>query len=165
MAKSSDALSSAVGKLLGRSRRTLSIAESCTGGLTSYLVTQTPGSSDYFQGGVVAYSNRVKTALLFIPKRLLAHHGAVSVVVAKKMAENTRIFFQTDFAIGITGITGPTGGSLKKPVGLVFIAIAKKNGVKCWRKLFLGARGEIQSQAAHTALDFLRLELQKNLKN
>lgn len=160
-----ETLSSVVGDLLRNRGQKLSMAESCTGGLAAHLVTETPGCSEYFQGGVVAYSNRVKTALLFIRRRLLAQYGAVSAAVAKKMAENTRIFFQTDFAVSITGIAGPTGGSSGKPMGLTFIAIARKSSVKCWRKQFFGSRQEIQAKSANMALDLLRLELQGDLEN
>ncbi len=160
-----ETLSSVVGDSLRKNKKTLSIAESCTGGLVSHLVTQTAGSSDYFYGGVVAYSNPIKTRLLFIPKKTVKYHGAVSRAVAKKMSDNVRIFFQTDYGIGITGIAGPGGGSPKKPVGLVYIALSDGQKTLCERKRFFGSRQDIQSRAAVAALDLLRLKLKDQQKD
>ncbi len=154
-----DTLSSVVGRLLKNKRKTLAIAESCTGGLASRMITETPGSSGYFLGGVVTYHNRIKTIELGIPPQLIKEKGAVSENVAKKMAEHIRLKFNADYGIGITGIAGPSGGSVKKPVGLVYIVIASRKKLTCYRKQFFGSRIEIQSRAAHHALDLLRLEL------
>ena len=152
-------LSSVIGSLLKKRHCTLAVAESCTGGLVSYGITETPGSSDYFLGAIVSYHNRIKTLELGIAAELIKKHGAVSEIVAKKMAENIQSKFGADYGIGITGIAGPSGGSAAKPVGLVYIAIAGKNKVLCRKKQFFGNRVEIQSRAAHHALDLLRLEL------
>ena len=154
-----DTLSSVVGRLLKKNKKTLGLAESCTGGLLSYLVTKASGSSDYYLGGVISYRDRIKTLTLGIPAGLIKQNGAVSEVVAKKMAQNIRSTFKADYGIGVTGIAGPTGGSAKKPVGLVYIALASKNKTLCRKKKFFGNRAEIQSRAANHALNLLRLEL------
>ena len=151
-----DTLSSVVGKLLRLKHKTLSTAESCTGGLVSHWLTETPGSSDYFLGGVIAYDNRVKISKLMIEKSLIARDGAVSAAVAKKMAQNIRLLFKTDYGVGITGIAGPTGGSNQKPVGLVFIALSHSSGTITKKFRFFGTRSEIKSRAALHALILLR---------
>ena len=154
-----DSLSSIVGELLRKNKKTLSLAESCTGGLLSHRITEAPGSSDYYLGGIVSYHNRIKILELGIPPDLIKQKGAVSEAIAKKMARNIRLKFNADYGIGITGIAGPTGGSALKPVGLVYIALTSKRKTFCEKKRFFGNRGEIQSRAANHALDLLRLEL------
>ncbi len=151
-----ETLSSAVGKLLRVKKKTLAAAESCTGGLLSSRLTDWPGSSDYFLGSLVAYHNRVKATHLDIPPELLKRVGAVSAPVAKKMAQNIRKKYAADIGIGITGIAGPGGGSRRKPVGLVYIALSTKNKTFCRKKIFLGVRHEIKSHAADEALNILR---------
>lgn len=106
------------------------MAESCTGGLLSNLLTQIPGSSKYFILGVVAYSNQAKENILKIPRDIIVKKGAVSKNVAELLAKAVRLMAKTDFGIGITGTAGPTGGSREKPVGTVFIAIDTKNKKK-----------------------------------
>lgn len=157
----SQTLSSAVGALLRKKRKTLAVAESCTGGLFSNLITETPGSSGYFLGGVIAYSNTIKTAVLNIDKGLIKKYGAVSPPVARKMAQAIRKILKSDYGVGITGIAGPAGGTAKKPVGLVYIALADKKKVICVKNRFFGSRSEIKSRSADTALNILRLELMK----
>ena len=152
-----DTLPSVIGKKLRQSRKTLGLAESCTGGLASHLVTTAPGSSDYFRGSVVVYSNDLKKSLLNIPESVLKKNGAVSGAAAKHMAGNVRRILHTDIGLGITGIAGPSGGSRRKPVGLVFIAIADSSQVRVIKNRFFGTRGEITAAAAHKALDLLRL--------
>ena len=154
-----ESIASSVGKLLKKKQKSLSVAESCTGGFLSRSVTEVPGCSDYYRGGVIAYDNSIKTNQLAIPKTMIEKKGAVSMAVAKKMSQNIRMVFKTDFGIGVTGIAGPSGGSKQKPVGLVYIAIATNHATRCFGNLFLGSRLEIQERAAHTALDLLRLEL------
>ncbi len=151
-----ETLEEIVGNLLRSNRATLAVAESCTGGLIAHLLTNVPGSSDYFDRGVVAYSNRAKVELLKVPEDLLAKAGAVSAPVAEKMAEGVRQISQSTFGLGITGIAGPGGGSEEKPVGLVFIALASPQGTVSEKYQFGGDREQIKMIAAHTAIDRLR---------
>ena len=125
-----------LGKILKKKKKTLFVAESCTGGLVSHHITNIPDSSDYFIGGVVAYSNKVKVALLGVPSMVVRKNGAVSREVAQAMAKGARKLFNTDFAAAITGIAGPSGGSRKKPVGLAFIAFASKKKTKTKKNNF-----------------------------
>ena len=140
-------------------RKTLSIAESCTGGLLGHLITQTPGSSKYFMGGMITYSDEVKAGKLGIPRSALAKHGAVSEYTALLMAKRVRRIFRTDMGIGITGIAGPDGGTKQKPVGLVYIAASTPKQAICGKYLFKGDRAKIKSQAAHAALNLLRSKI------
>ncbi len=135
---------------------TLAIAESCSGGLLSHRLTNIPGSSAFLKGGVVAYSNEIKTRLLKVPLSLLKNHGAVSEAVALKMAVSIRQIFKTDFGVAITGIAGPSGGSAQKSVGLTFIAVATKNKKACLRCQFKGNRLAIKRQATDRAMELLR---------
>ena len=146
-----------LGKLLRTRKKTLATAESCTGGLLGSLITDVPGSSDYFLGGIIAYDNRVKISLLGVKKESLARHGAVSQEIASAMAKNIRKKLSSDFGIAITGIAGPDGGSKTKPVGLVYIALADKKKVIVRKNIFRGARHKIKLQAARKALKIFRL--------
>ncbi len=151
-------------KLISR-RKTLAIAESCTGGLVTHRLTNIPGSSAFLKVGIVAYSNDIKIKLLKVPAALLAKHGAVSQEIATAMAKNVRKIYRTDFGIGITGIAGPDGGipatlrgGLKraaKPVGLVFIALASNKKILCREYHFKGARLQIKTQSTTEALKLL----------
>ncbi len=154
-------LSFIVGALLRKNKKTLAVAESCTGGLLSQRITETAGSSDYYLGGIVSYNNRIKILELSILPDIIKHKGAVSEAVAKKMAQNIHAKFNADYGLGITGIAGPVGGSAAKPVGLAYIALSSKHKIFCEKKIFFGNRNEIQSRAANHALDLLRLELLK----
>ena len=136
-------------------QKTLSVAESCTGGLLGSLITDTPGSSDYFLGGIIAYHNDIKSGLLSVPKKTLKKHGAVSAETAKSMARNVRKIFESDLGIAITGIAGPGGATAQKPVGLVYIALASKGNVSCKKYFFTGSRKKIKSQSAKSALKLL----------
>ncbi len=156
-----ETLASTTGTLLRKIGKKLATAESCTGGLLSHLITEVPGSSDYFLGSVVAYHNRIKSSQLNIDLPAIKKNGAVSETVAKKMAQNVRDLLKSDYGIGITGIAGPGGSSKAKPVGLVYIAVAAKRRTFCKKFRFFGTRSEIKSSAAHKALDSLRLELLK----
>lgn len=149
-------LESVIGERLAKKRRTLAIAESCTGGLVSSRLTDVPGSSRYVRGSVVAYHNQVKQDFLGVEKALLAKHGAVSGPVAKAMAEGARRTFGTDIGLAVTGIAGPGGGTKTKPVGLVFMAVADRRGVVAQQRVFHGDRLSIKGQAAQSALDMLR---------
>lgn len=161
-------LSAIAGYLLRERGLTISVAESCTGGLLSHMITAVAGSSDYFTGGVVAYDNSVKTTLLGVKTASIARYGAVSGAAAREMSSGVKRLLKTDIGISITGIAGPDGGSVKKPVGLVYISLAfgAKSVVK--RCMFKGDRTRIQSQAACAALQIinerfkaLRLERKK----
>jgi nicotinamide-nucleotide amidase len=123
-----DTLASVVGQYLRQYRQTLAVAESCTGGWLGEMITEVPGSSDYFLGGIISYSNAVKVNQLGVPSDDLAQHGAVSEVVAMQMALGVKQKLQSDWGISITGIAGPDGGSEAKPVGLVYIGIADPDG-------------------------------------
>ena len=121
-----DTLQKSVGELLHKKNKTLSTAESCTGGYISHLITSVPGSSSYYIGSIISYSNEIKTHELNVDETILNTHGAVSKECVSKMAEQIRIKFNTDYAIATSGIAGPDGGSLDKPVGTVWIAVSSK---------------------------------------
>jgi len=147
-------LEKVIGDCLRARGWTLSISESCTGGLLCDRITNVSGSSQYFQGGMVNYSNESKERHLGIPLDYIKRYGAVSPQVARKMAQGVRKAFQTTFGLSTTGIAGPTGWTKEKPVGLVFIGLAK--GKRTWvMKLNLkGSRREIKENATEKALQF-----------
>lgn len=142
--------------LLIKNRKTISVAESCTGGLLSTFLTQISGSSKYFILGVVTYGNKAKENILKIPAKVISAKGAVSRYTAKKMAQSIRKIAKTDFGIGITGIAGPAGGTPQKPVGTVFIAMSSKNKTICKKFHFSGDRISIREKAAISALKLLK---------
>lgn len=148
-----------IGRLLKKKKKTLAIAESCTGGLLSSRVTSVPGSSDYFVGGIVAYQNRVKSSQLRVPPGILSKYGAVSAQTAEALAKNVRKILRSDYALSVTGIAGPSGGSQKKPLGLVYIALSGANKVKAKKFLFSGNRNSIRNLVVRNALDLLKKEL------
>ena len=150
-------LEQVIGKLLLKKKKTLSIAESCTGGLLADRITDIPGSTKYFQIGVVAYSNESKNKVLNIPIETIKEHGAVSRQVASLMAKNVRLLGRSDIGIGISGIAGPTGGTKKKPVGLVYISLSTKDKTLCKEFRFLGQRNIIKFKATQAALNLVRL--------
>jgi nicotinamide-nucleotide amidase len=152
-------LAEVVGEKLARNKKTLAIAESCTGGALAKLLTDVPGASQYFTYGWVAYSNRSKVSELGVPADLIEKYGAVSEQVATAMAQGARKKAGTDFAIAITGIAGPAGGSEQKPVGLVYISVDSDNGCETRRYIFSHDRDFIRLRAAQTALNMLRLQL------
>jgi nicotinamide-nucleotide amidase len=157
-----DSLASVVGDLLKASGQTLAVAESCTGGGLGQALTAIPGSSSYFWGGVIAYDNRVKEKVLGVSDRDLATEGAVSATVAEQMATGVRDRLSTDWGISITGIAGPDGGTVEKPVGLVYIGLARPDGsVSHQRYLFGDLRGRemVRWMSANAALDLLRRNL------
>ena len=149
-------LEQVIGKLLLKKKKTLSIAESCTGGLLADRITDIPGSTKYFQIGVVAYSNESKNKVLNIPIETIKEHGAVSRQVASLMAKNVRLLGRSDIGIGISGIAGPTGGTKKKPVGLVYISLSTKDKTLCKEYRFLGQRNIIKFKATQAALNMIR---------
>jgi len=130
----------------------LATAESCTGGLIAHRITSVPGASECFLGGVVAYSNTLKTDLLGVSPGTLAAAGAVSPDTARQMAEGARDRYRADISVAVTGIAGPGGGSPEKPVGLVFIAVAWTGGCDVARHAFSGTREDVKQQTADTAL-------------
>jgi len=142
--------------LLRDRHETLSLAESCTGGLVAKRLTDVPGASDALAGGVVSYSNEIKESLLGVPRRLLVEHGAVSPEVARAMAEGVRQRCGTQWGLGITGIAGPGGGTETKPVGLVHWAVAGPCGVVVRNRVFPGTRDTIRGWSANAAMDLLR---------
>jgi nicotinamide-nucleotide amidase len=148
-------IESIVARSLSKSGLTLAVAESCTGGLVGHRITQTPGSSNYFFGGVIAYSNFAKVRLLGVGERTLTEHGAVSRETASEMAEGARRLFGTDIALSVTGIAGPGGERKQKPVGLVYIALAIRGTVVTKRKYFTGTRNAIKARASTAALSLL----------
>jgi PncC family amidohydrolase len=134
---------------------TLATAESCTGGLIGHLLTSVPGSSEYYVGGVIAYSNRLKHELLGVPEDILRTVGAVSPECAAAMARGARERLGTAYAVATTGIAGPAGGTPTKPVGLVYVACAGPFGVSVEEHRFAGDRWENIEQAAEVALRLL----------
>jgi nicotinamide-nucleotide amidase len=152
-------LEDVVAGLLTQSNATVAAAESCTGGLLAERLTRVAGSSSYFLGGVVCYSNELKTAWADVPAELIAVKGAVSAEVAVALAENIRRRAGSTLGVGITGVAGPGGGSEEKPVGTVHIALASPAGVKEHSARFPGEREVIRWQATQTALDMMRLHL------
>jgi len=141
-----------LGEFLRRRGLTIAVAESCTGGLLGSLITDVPGSSDYFRGGVIAYQNDVKERLLGVPSRTLAAVGAVSEETARAMAHGVRNLLESDIGVGITGIAGPGGGTPDKPVGLVYIAVEGPRGAECRRFQWDGTRLENKARSANAAV-------------
>lgn len=133
----------------------VSTAESCTGGLIGHALTEIAGSSDYFQGGVVSYSDEVKGQVLGVPVATLEHHGAVSAQTAVAMAEGVRRALGTDVAVAVTGIAGPGGGSDAKPVGLTYVAVADSEGHDVRRYQWSGDRAANKLASASAALELL----------
>ena len=155
--------------LLRANKKTITTAESCTGGLIAHLITKISGSSDIFNGAIVSYSNEIKEQELHVKNTTLNDFGAVSKEVVKQMLEGSLVKFSANYAIAVSGIAGPTGGSENKPVGTVVIGIAQKNAdyiVDTYH--FKGSREEVQIQAANTALakifKFLQKSLDKEIK-
>lgn len=148
-----------VGQLLIKRNWTLAVAESCTGGLVGDSVTNVPGSSAFFVGGVIAYANRIKRDILRVDESLLIVHGAVAKQVAAAMARGSREVLGTDVGIAVTGIAGPTGGSLGKPVGTVFVAVSSPLGEKVKRHRWTSNRRGNKLLSAEAVLSLLREEL------
>ena len=154
-----ETMESVVGNLLKKHKMTVSTAESCTGGRIAHLITSVPGSSEYFIGSVVAYSNRIKEAELGVNAESLEKYGAVSEAVVREMAEGIRRKFGTDFSISTSGIAGPDGGSDEKPVGTTWITVATPEKTITQKFLFGEHRGRNIHKAALAALNMLRMEL------
>jgi nicotinamide-nucleotide amidase len=155
-----------VGDLLTREKKTLSVAESCTGGLVSERLTDRPGSSEYITLNLVTYSNQAKMKFLGVPESVLQDEGAVSSECAGAMAAGVRKLTGSDIGLSVTGIAGPGGGTEEKPVGLVFIGLASENGIQT-KKLKIPSRfsrKDIRLRTANEALNMVRLHLLNNLQ-
>jgi nicotinamide-nucleotide amidase len=152
-------LEQVVGEALTARGETLALAESCTGGLVAERITAVPGASAYFLGGVVSYANEAKVALLGVAESTLAAHGAVSEEAAREMAAGARGRFGATYALAITGIAGPSGGTPEKPVGTACFALAEAGDVVSERRFFGGGREWVRLRASQHALDMLRLRL------
>ncbi len=150
-----DLLELEIARRLKNKKKSLVIAESCTGGLVSHRITNTPGSSVYFKGAVVAYSNKVKETLLAVPKSTVKKHGAVSRQVALAMADGVREALSGDIAVSITGIAGPGGGSFAKPAGLAYIAFSSQKKKRSKKVFFTGDRLSVKEKFSGAALKFL----------
>mgnify|MGYP003640409081 CR=1 FL=1 len=135
--------------------KSVATAESCSGGLIAHRLTNVPGSSTPFQGGIVAYANEVKMNLLDVPEETLRLYGAVSQQTGRAMAEGARSRLGTDFAVAVTGIAGPGGGTEEKPVGLVHIAVARASSTEAVHFVFEGDRESIKQQTSDAALALL----------
>ncbi len=144
-----------VGELVRSQKLTLSVAESCTGGLLGHRLTNVPGSSDYFVGGVVAYSYEAKERVLGVRHDTLYDHGAVSEQTALEMARGARRLLGTDVALSVTGIAGPGGGMPGKPVGLVYIALSARDQETCHQFVWEGTRESNKAHSAQAALELL----------
>ena len=150
-----------VAKLLTRQKKTIALAESCTGGLIANRLTNIPGSSKYFKAANIVYSNEAKIKQLKIPKLLIKQKGAVSKEVAIQMAKKIRGIAHATIGLGITGIAGPTGATKTKPLGLVYIALSTKQKQTCKRFNFKGSRLNIKNKSSQAALKLLINHLSK----
>jgi nicotinamide-nucleotide amidase len=148
-----------VGRLLGARGATVATAESCTGGLLSSALTEVPGSSAWFRGGLVCYANDLKTRLGGVPEEILRAHGAVSEPVARALAAGARTACSADFGIGVTGVAGPDGGTAEKPVGTVYVALRDSVAGRAVKLDWPGDRDLIRRRAVSVALDLLRRRL------
>ena len=157
--RNGESLEQIVGYWLQMRNATLAVAESCTGGLLAERITSVGGSSRYFTGGAVVYSNALKTEFAGVPAVMIERHGAVSREVAAALAEGIRYRCETTLGVGITGVAGPAGGSVEKPVGLVFHALASATGTEVIERQFPGDRKRIRWFASTLALDMLRKKL------
>ena len=154
-----ESLARTVLEQLARRNETLAVAESCTGGLLGAAITEVPGASAVFLGGVISYSNAVKEAVLGVPASVLEGHGAVSEQVARAMATGVRDRLGATWGVSITGIAGPDGGTEDKPVGLVNWSVASPHGVTTEHRVFSGDRATVRLRSVRSALDLLRRRL------
>jgi nicotinamide-nucleotide amidase len=154
-----ESLEMVIGKLLKSTKKTVSTAESCTGGEIAHLLTSVPGSSSYFTGSVIAYANSVKTQLLGVEEYTIEKQGAVSEETVKEMAIGARKLFNTDYAIATSGIAGPDGGTEAKPVGTVWIAVASEKDVICEKNVFGNDRITNIRRFSLASLNLLRKQI------
>ena len=155
MDDSAQDLEEQVGELLSQRGWTLAVAESCTGGLLGHRITNVSGSSAYFEGGIISYSNEAKEAVLGVPHEILIEHGAVSRETALAMARGARRLLSTDLAVSVTGIAGPGGATAEKPVGLAYIALAAEGAELCDKHVWQGDRAANKEQSAEAALKLI----------
>lgn len=159
-------LSIEVGKALIKRKSTLTTAESCTGGWIAKVITDIAGSSDYYQRGFVTYSNQAKHEMIGVDEQALLQYGAVSEVVVSQMAEGALMAANSDFAISVSGIAGPGGGSVEKPVGLVWFGFAAKHNAKIHMttksQIFEGTREQVRASAVIYALESVLKEINNN---
>ncbi|RPI27519.1 MAG: competence/damage-inducible protein A [Acidobacteria bacterium] len=158
-AEREESLEAVTGSLLRQRGKTLATAESCTGGFLSKLITDVPGSSDYFRGGMITYSNESKSSWLGVDRAKIEEFGAVSPVVAQTMAERVRLLAEADFGLSVTGIAGPSGGTADKPVGLVYVGFADAKGSELKKLQLPGDREIVRLRTARMALDWVRRRL------
>lgn len=160
-----DTLQEYIGRLLAANGKTVSAAESCTGGTIAAMFTSVPGSSEYFLGSVTSYANSVKTGVLGVPSEIIEKHGAVSSECVAAMAEGVRRITGSDFSVATSGIAGPGGGSEAKPVGTVWIGVSSIRGTKTYRMQFKGDRSRNIERFAANALNLLRVTIVNELNN
>ena len=158
-----DRFETLIGRMLSKAGKTLSAAESCTGGLISELITSVPGSSAYYLGSVTSYANTVKTGVLQVPHEIIEEHGAVSSRCVAMMAEGVRHLTGSDFSVATSGIAGPGGGTSEKPVGLVWIAVSSENGTETFSHVFKNNRKQNIERFAASALNHLREKIEKEI--
>jgi PncC family amidohydrolase len=144
-----------IGESLRRRKLTLATAESCTAGLIAHRITNVPGSSDYFLGGIVAYANKTKIRLLGVGQEVLDRDGAVSEETAREMAQGARRALEADIGVSVTGLAGPGGGTEEKPVGLTFVGVSGSMGTRVERHVWDGDRAANKAQSATAALRLL----------
>jgi nicotinamide-nucleotide amidase len=152
-----------LGEMLNRRGLRLAVAESCTGGLVGHRITNVPGSSDYFLGGVIAYANEVKERVLGVRKETLEKFGAVSAETAIEMSQGVCRLLRADIGVAITGIAGPGGGSLDKPVGLTWIGLSAVSFGKAWRYTWSGNRSSVKEKSANQVLRLVVAYLEDQL--
>lgn len=160
-----DRFESCIGRMLTKAGKTLSVAESCTGGTISSLMTSVPGSSGYYLGSVTSYANNVKTEVLGVPEEILESYGAVSSECVAEMAKGIRRLTGSDFSVATSGIAGPGGGSESKPVGLVWIAVSSDKGTETFSHVFKNDRKRNIERFSASALNHLRKKLKIELNN
>lgn len=141
--------------LFKKNKKTIAIAESCTGGMASGLITNMPGSSLYFKGGIIAYSNSVKVDILKVSEKIIQRRGAVSRLCAVAMARNVRKMFDTNIGVGITGIAGPGGSSRRKPVGTVYVCVTDSKKTICRLLQLTGSRMDIRKKTSVIAVNMI----------
>jgi PncC family amidohydrolase len=157
-------LETLIGQLLSKQKKTLAVAESCTGGLVGHRLTNVPGSSSYFLGGVIAYAYDVKTSLLGVRQETLELHGAVSRETVLEMAQGVRRALGADIGLSVSGIAGPDGGSPEKPVGLAWIGLSAGERLEAWQHQWQGDRQQVKEQTAQQALQLLYDHLRESGK-